>query len=126
MEPAHRCSDCARSQPPAAPALLSPYVRDPGDVGRDAGEDGGFALDVAAQTGDEAGDAVDLVLSVHRAVEGTARITLPDRGTHMRWEEWGCQWDARGKMECRGHTWQPERMPSPPAQTMVGFTVEPQ
>ena len=128
IEPVHRCNDSARSQPLAARARPSPYACHPGDVGGDAGEDGGFALDVAAQTGDEAGDAVDLVLPVHRAVERTARITLPDRGTRMRWEEWGCRWDAGGGGEagCRGRTWQPERTPSPPAQTMVVLTVEPQ
>jgi len=116
-----RCNDSTRSQLPATRALPSPYAVNPGDVGRDAGEDGGFARDVAAQTGDEAGDAVDLVLPVHLAVEGTTRITLPERGTHMRWEQRGCQWDAG---DAQGRTLQPARTPSPPAQTMVFLTVE--
>lgn len=97
LEPVHRCNDSASSQPLAARAPPSPYARHPGDVGRDAGEDGGFALDVAAQTGDKAGDAMNLVLPIHRAVQGTARIALPDRGTRMRWEKWGWWWDAGGE-----------------------------
>lgn len=64
-----------------ASAGSQPYAVDPGVVGGDAGEDGGFVLDVAAQRGHEAGDAVDLVLPVHLAVERTARVTLRDRGT---------------------------------------------
>lgn len=31
---------------------------------------------------------------------------------------------GRGRRGRRGRTWQPERMPSPPAQTMVVLTVE--
>lgn len=102
-----------------------PYTGDPGDVGRDAGEHGGFALDVAAQAGDEAGDAMDLVLPIHRAVEGASGVTLRARSS-VQGEERGYWGDAGGEVRPRGCTWQPERTPSPPAHTMVVLTTEPQ
>lgn len=45
-------------------------------VGGNAGEDGGLPESVASVTGDEAGNTVHIVFSVHQAVERAARITL--------------------------------------------------
>lgn len=63
------------------PSTPFPYAGYPGDVGRDAGEDGGLVAHVAAQAGDEAGDAMHLVHPIDSAVQGASRITLW-RNTH--------------------------------------------
>ena len=51
----------------------------PLDVGRDAGEDGGLLGRVASHTRHKAGNTVDVVLSINKAVQGAARVAL--RGT---------------------------------------------
>lgn len=57
--------------------LPAPYRVDPIIESRDSGEDGGFLLVVAAQTRDEAGNAMNLpdILTVLTAERAT-RVTL--------------------------------------------------
>lgn len=48
----------------------------PADVGRDAGEDGGLLVGVAAVGGHKAGHTVDNPFAVDTAVQGATRVTL--------------------------------------------------
>lgn len=64
------------------PSTPSPYAGYPGGVGRDAGEDGGLVARVAAQAGDEAGNAVHLVHPINFTVQGASRVALW-RDTHQ-------------------------------------------
>lgn len=48
----------------------------PVDVGRDTGEDGGFLGSVAPISRHKAGNTMDVVFSINKAVQRATRVTL--------------------------------------------------
>ena len=60
----------------------------PIDVGRDAGEDGGLLGIVTSITRHKAGNAVDVVLSINKAVQRATRVALRgDKREHHQYSE---------------------------------------